>query len=77
MECKRVEHLNIDDALAQAKRDAERNGRIPAVFHRKNNTRWKVTMDIDDWLTIYREFASSERDWEDLDGSDTAEETED
>lgn len=57
VECKRVEHLNIDDALAQAKRDAEKNGRLPAVFHRKNNTRWKVTMDIDDWLKLYREYA--------------------
>ena len=58
VECKRVEHLNIDDALDQAKHDAFAGGKkvLPAVFHRRNNTRWKVTMDIDDWFEMYREW---------------------
>lgn len=50
IEVKRVEHLNLDDALAQASRDAKKTtGSIPAVFHRKNGTGWKVTMGADDW----------------------------
>jgi len=67
IECKRVEHLNIDDALAQAKRDAAGSDRLPAVFHRKNNTRWKVTMDAEDWLKIYQEYGIDELDWENTD----------
>lgn len=65
VECKRVEHLNIDDALTQAKHDAAGSDKLPAVFHRKNNTRWKVTMDIEDWLQIYQEYGIDMLDWED------------
>ena len=59
IECKRVEKLNIYDAIAQAQRDAEAAGRgdLPAVFHRKNNCQWLVTMTADDWFRVYREFA--------------------
>lgn len=57
IEVKRVEHLNLDDALAQAVRDAGKTtGNIPAVFHRKNGTGWKVTMRVDDWFQLYREW---------------------
>ena len=56
IECKRVEHLNIDDAIDQAVRDA--NGETPAVFHRRNNTKWKVTMLLDDWIALYTEATS-------------------
>ncbi len=57
IEVKRVEHLNLDDALAQATRDAGKTtGNIPAVFHRKNGTGWKVTMDAHDWFKLYREW---------------------
>lgn len=55
IECKHVEHLNIDDAMDQARRDAL-PGEIPAVFHRKNRTQWKVTMLFDDFMTLYREW---------------------
>lgn len=55
IECKRVERLNIDDAMLQAIRD-RREGEYPAVFHRKNNGKWMVTMLLDDWKEIYREW---------------------
>ena len=47
IEVKRVEHLNLDDALAQATRDAGKTTRnIPAVFHRKTGpggkSRWML-----------------------------------
>ena len=55
IECKRVERLNIDDAMLQAIRD-RREGEYPAVFHRKNNCKWLVTMQLNDWIEIYREW---------------------
>ena len=53
IECKRVENLNVYNALAQAIRDTGENGDLPAVFHRKNNQPWLVTMRLDDWLKIF------------------------
>lgn len=58
IECKRVEKLNINDALRQANRDAK-NNQMPAVFHRKNGEKWKVTMSLDDWIKLYNEYYSS------------------
>ena len=58
IECKRVEKLNIDEALNQAINDCKQ-GMIPAVFHRKNKTKWKVTMDLDDFMLLYGEYYSS------------------
>ena len=55
IECKRVERLNIDEAMLQAIRD-RREGEFPAVFHRKNNHEWLVTMRLNDWIEIYREW---------------------
>lgn len=37
IECKRMEKLNIYDAISQAKRDKHFE-ELAAVFHRKNNT---------------------------------------
>lgn len=62
IECKRVEKLNIYDAIDQARRDAiadeRKKGRrkVPAVFHRKNRCDWLVTMRLSDWIEIYREW---------------------
>ncbi len=55
IECKRVERLCIEDAIAQAKRDA-REGEVPVVMHRKNHCEWLVTMPLDQWIEIYREW---------------------
>lgn len=52
IECKRVEHLNLYDAMAQSVSDA-REGEVPTVFHRKNRKEWLVTMRMDDWMKIY------------------------
>ena len=53
IECKRVERLNIENAMAQAKRDS-REGEFPVVMHRKNRGEWLVTMPLHDWMTFYR-----------------------
>lgn len=54
IECKRVEKLNIHDAMQQAVRDA-REGEIPVVMHRKNRTEWLATVRLSDWLNERRE----------------------
>lgn len=60
IECKRVEKLNIYDAIAQAKRDAK-NGDLPTVFHRKNRCNWLVTMELDSFMELYEGYMNSER----------------
>lgn len=55
IECKRVEKLNLYDAMAQAKADAKED-EMPAVFHRRNHDEWKVTMRLEDWIQLYREW---------------------
>ena len=59
IECKRVERLNIYDAIEQSKRDA-RDGEKPVVMHRKNHCEWLVTMPIDEWIELYREWEAGE-----------------
>lgn len=54
IECKRVERLHLEDAMAQSRADA-REGEIPVVMHRKNNCKWLVTLSLDDFMNIYKE----------------------
>ena len=54
IECKRVERLNLYDAMEQSKRDA-REQESPAVFHRRDRCEWLVTMRLDDWMKLYKE----------------------
>ena len=54
IECKRVERLNVYDAVAQSERDA-REGEVPVVMHRKNNCKWLVTLSLDEFMKIWRE----------------------
>lgn len=54
VEVKRVEKLNLIAAMQQAREAAKKKkDGVPAVFHRKNRTRWLVTMDLDDWVDFY------------------------
>lgn len=55
IECKRVEKLNIYDAIEQAKSDAKGDN-LPAVFHRKNRSKWLVTMELDKFMEIYKAY---------------------
>ena len=54
IECKRVERLQLTDAMLQSRRDAKL-GEVPVVMHRKNNEDWKVTMYLEDWIEMYKE----------------------
>lgn len=58
VEAKHVEVMRLYDWMAQAKRDAEAGSKnaLPAVFHKKNNAEILVTMTLDDWMNLYREF---------------------
>ena len=49
IECKRVERLNVENALRQAEADAKA-GEIPVVMHRANREEWKVTMRLEDFM---------------------------
>ena len=54
IEVKRVERLNLEEAMRQSIRDAERfKDGWPCVVHRKNRFPWLVTMRLMDWLTLY------------------------
>ena len=54
-EVKRVERLNVPEAMAQAVRDASRFGDgVPCLFHRRNRSPWLVTMQLEDWLELYQ-----------------------
>lgn len=52
LEIKRVEKLNLDSAMEQAKRDCKQ-GEIPVVVHRKNRQDWRVTLGLDDFMKIF------------------------
>lgn len=54
IEVKRVERLNLREAMEQAIRDAERfHDGAPTVFHRRNRQPWLVTMLLEDWIKQY------------------------
>ena len=55
IEVKRVQALNIYRSMEQAIRDSEGKA-IPAVFHRRNNDYWKVTLRLEDFMEIYKEW---------------------
>ena len=63
VEAKHQETMRLYDWIAQAKRDAKAGGEnlLPAVFHKKNNAEILVTMELDDWIQIYREFEAGFR----------------
>ena len=58
IEAKHQETMRLYDWMDQAKRDAAANGKgnLPAVFHKKNNAEILVTMTLDDWMNLYREW---------------------
>lgn len=54
IEVKRVERLNVGEAMSQAIRDSERfHDGVPVLFHRRSRAPWLVTMKLVDWLELY------------------------
>jgi hypothetical protein len=64
IEAKHQEKMSLYDWIAQAKRDAAGSGKLPVVIHKKNNAAILVTMELDDWIELYREWEAGQ-DWED------------
>lgn len=58
VEAKACEQMRLYEWMAQAKRDAEAGGKgnLPAVFHKKNHAEILVTMRLEDWFNLYREW---------------------
>lgn len=54
IEVKRVEKLNVQEAMQQAIHDSIPDKKMPIVAHRKNNCEWLVTMRAEDWFRLYR-----------------------
>ena len=54
IECKRVEKLNLEEALKQSERDA-RVGEVPVVMHRRNREGWKVTLSLREFMRLWKE----------------------
>ena len=53
IECKRVQSLNIEKAMVQSRTDAEETDDVPVVIHRRDREKWKVTMDLDEFMKMY------------------------
>lgn len=53
-EIKRVERLNVPEAMNQAIRDSEKFGDgAPVLFHRRDRQEWLCTMRLTDWMGLY------------------------
>jgi len=59
VEVKRVERLNIHEAMAQSIRDSGGKA-IPIVAHRRNRDKWLITMTAEDWFKLYREWGAGQ-----------------
>lgn len=53
IECKRVEKLNIDNAMEQSINDAREN-EVPVVIHRKNRKNWLVTLPLEEFIKLWQ-----------------------
>ena len=63
IEVKRVERLNVPEAMKQAVRDAEKfHDGVPALFHRRSREPWLVTMRLHDWVALYDRQKAAETD---------------
>jgi len=60
IEVKRVERLNIEQALQQAEKD-KKEGEISIVAHRRNREEWKITMRAEDWFELYRAWREKDK----------------
>ena len=56
IEAKHQEQMRLYEWMSQAKRDSEGTGKLPAVFHKKNNAEILVSMTLEDWMQLYREY---------------------
>lgn len=60
IECKRTERLSLYDAIGQAASDTK-EGEIPVVMHRRNNSEWLAILQLDRFMEIYREWEAGRK----------------
>ena len=63
IEAKHQEQMRLYDWMAQAKHDAKMakdEWKLPAVFHKKNNAEILVTMELNDFMEIYKEWEAAQ-----------------
>ena len=58
-EAKHQERMQLYDWMDQAKRDSKNTGNIPVVFHKKNNCEILVSMQLDSFMKLYKEYEAS------------------
>ena len=51
-------NAHFGEVAELAKRDASGTGKLPAVFHKQNNCEILVTMELDAFMQVYREWES-------------------
>ncbi len=56
IEAKAQETMRLYDWYAQSCRDAAKTGEIPVVIHKKNYHKILVTLGLDDFMKIYKEW---------------------
>lgn len=63
IEAKHAEQMRLYEWMAQAKNDAAASGKavLPAVFHKKNHAEILVTMELDAFMCLYREWEAGMR----------------
>lgn len=60
-EIKRCQQLRLSEWIEQATRDAAKFGDgLPTIFHRRNRSPWLVTMQLSDWLTLFKQAKAGE-----------------
>lgn len=60
IEAKHQKKMQLYDWINQAKRDAK-DGLLPVVFHKKNDCEILVSMPLDVFMTIYREWEAGQK----------------
>ena len=60
-EIKRVERININEAMKQSIKDSEDKA-IPIVAHRRNREAWLITMRAADWFALYQEWRNNKNE---------------
>lgn len=59
IEAKHQERMQLYDWMDQAKRDSKNTGNMPVVFHKKNNCEILVTMQLDSFMKLYKEYEAN------------------
>lgn len=59
IEVKRTEKLALYEALAQSMHDAG-DDEVPVVVHRRNDHKWVVILDFDDFMRLYQKWQEVE-----------------